>query len=259
MKINRRILWILALSALLAATMLAGCAALRPLAAQEAVPTSPTAAPTATDAQAADEGGITVSAEGSIWVAPDVATFTVGVQTIGDTASAARSSNAKKMDKVFAALKAKGVEGAAITTADYSIYPTYDTKGIKITGYTVNNNLSVKVRDLDTAGDVLGAATAAGANWAGGISFDVDDRTAAYNEALSQAMEHAKVRAATMAQAAGVTLGQATTISESSGSSGPIYRAESLTGAAADTATVPVSSGQLKVTATITVVFQIAR
>ncbi len=258
MKTKRRILWIPALSALLAATMLAGCATPRPLATQEAVPTSPTS--TATDAKAvADEGGITVSAEGSIWVVPNVATFTVGVQTTDDTASAARNSNAKGMDKVFAALKAKGVDDADITTTDYSIYPNYDTKGTKIAGYTVNNNVSVKVRDLDTAGDVLGAATAAGANWAGGISFDVEDRTAAYNEALAQAMEHAKARADIMAQAAGVTLGQATTISESSGGSGPIYRAESAATVAGDGASVPVSSGQLEVTATITVVFQIAR
>jgi uncharacterized protein YggE len=130
---------------------------------------------------------------------------------------------------------------------------------VNIIGYIVSNNINVTVKNLDKLGDVLTAATAAGANMAGGISFDVLDRTGAYNQALAQAMDKAKARAQVMAQACGVTLGRALTINESSSYSGPTYAAStSLKGDVAAPA-VPVAAGQLEVTASVSVVYEIAK
>jgi uncharacterized protein len=208
--------------------------------------------------QSAGANGISVTGQGSVTMKPDVATITLGVETMDADSAKASKANDAAMTKVLAAVKGFGVTDEDITTTNFSIYPRYDEKGTKIVGYTVSNSINVKVKNLDKLGDVITAATSAGANSSYGISFDILDRTAAYNEALAQAMDKAKARAGIMAKACGVTLGKTLTISESSSYSGPVYAAaESLAGA--KDAAVPVSSGQLDVTASVNVVYEIVK
>jgi uncharacterized protein YggE len=209
----------------------------------------------------ADSGndGISVSGQGSVSVKPDVATISLGVETMDADAAKARKANDTAMAKVLTAVKAFGVADDDIKTSNYSIYPRYDEKGQKITGYTVANTVSVKVKNLDKLGEMLEAAGAAGANTAGGIGFDVQDRTAAYNEALAQAMEKARARAEIMAKACGVKLGRVLTINESSSYSGPVYESDEKRNLALAAGEVPVSSGQMEVTATVSVVYEIVK
>ncbi len=205
-----------------------------------------------------EQGGITVSGQGSITVKPDVATVTLGVETTNADASKARQANNEAMDKVLKAVKAFGIAEDDITTANFNIYPVYDEKGQKITSYRVFNNVSVRVKDLAKLGQVLTAATDAGANTSYGISFDVLDRTQAYNEALKQAMEKARARADVMATALGVKVGKVLTINESSSYNGPAYElADAAMGSKG--AAVPVQSGTLEVTASVSVVYEIAK
>ncbi len=260
MKTSRILLSAVALVS--AVALLAGCAAIPAFRASgnavvqtdEAVNVK-TAALT-TDAKGGS-GGISVSGSASVSLKPDVASFTIGVETMDADAARARAANDTAMKKVYEALKAQGVAEADLQTASYDIYPRYDDKGVTITGYTVSNRVLVKVRDLAKLGDTLGAAGAAGANTAGGISFDISDRTAAYNQALTQAMEKARARAQVIADASGVKLGRVSVINESSSYSGPVYDG-GLRGEARDMA-VPVSAGQLEVTASISVNFEIAQ
>jgi uncharacterized protein YggE len=245
---------------LCAALLMAGCAALpaRNKAPNVIVGTEPAGALKAAASSDTDtpSGGISVSGSGEVSVKPDVATFTVGVETTDADAAKARAANDAAMQKVLDALKAQGVAQDDLQTNSYNIYPRYDDKGTKITGYTVNNQVDVKVRNLDKLGDTLGAAGSAGANTAGAIRFDISDRTAAYNQALEQAMAKAQARAKVIAEACGVKLGKATVINETSTYSGPVVRGESLTGAVKD-ASVPVSGGELQVSASVSVSFSI--
>ncbi len=208
--------------------------------------------------ESADQGGISVSGQGSVTVKPDVATATLGVETTNADASKARKANNEAMDKVLKAVKAFGIAEDDITTTNFNIYPVYDEKGQKITGYRVTNTVSVRVKDLAKLGQVLTAATDAGANSSYGISFDVLDRTQAYNDALKQAMEKARARADVMATALGVKVGNVRTINESSSYSGPTY---AVAEAAMDSkaGAVPVQSGTLEVTASVSVVYEIAK
>jgi uncharacterized protein YggE len=251
-RMNRRIILSALLALVLAAAALAaGCGKSLP-----AGDNNPAGAQNAPDNPAST--GISVSAQGSVTVKPDVAYVQLGVETMDPDAGKARTANNEAMAKVLAAIKGFGISEDDVTTTNFNIYPRYDDKGEKITGFTVTNNVSVKVKDLDKLGDVLTAASEAGANTAGGISFDVQDRTAAYNQALAQAMEKAKARADVMAKACGVTLGKAVTINESSSYSGPTYAAaeDAMYSKAAG---VPVSGGTLDVTASVSVVYEIVK
>jgi uncharacterized protein YggE len=254
-RINRRsILAALLVMLLAASALLAGCG--------KSLTSSRNALPAGTQYFPADEDpastGISVSAQGTVTVKPDVATVQLGVETMDADAGKARKANDEAMAKVLAALKGFGISEDDVTTTNYGIYPRYDDKGEKITGFTVTNNVSVKVRDLNKLGDVLTAASEAGANTAGGISFDVEDRTKAYNEALALAMEKAKARAEIMAKACGVTLGRAMVVNESSSYSGPTYAAADMA-MASKAASVPVSGGTLDVTASVSVVYEIVK
>lgn len=263
---NKRTLY-LAVAILAALTMvfMAGCQGAAPVAkggannSPNAVTYDAKAGPLTGD-QSAGSNGISVSGQGTISVKPDVAYVSLGVETLDTDATKARKANDAAMAKVIAAVKGFGVTDEDITTTNFSIYPRYDDKGQTITGFTVSNSVNVAVKSLDKLGGLLTAASAAGANTAGGINFDVLDRTAAYNQALAQAMDKAKARADVMAKACGVKLGNVLTINESSSYSGPVFASAS--GSKMDLAAgapVPVSGGQLDVTATVNVVYEIVK
>lgn len=202
--------------------------------------------------------GISVSGQGSVSLKPDVAYIVLGVETQNVDFGKSRQANNEVMAKVIAAIKGFGVGEDDITTTNFSIYPIYDDKQ-KITGYRVSNTVNVKVKNLDKLGDVITAATAAGANTSYGINFDILDRTAAYNEALAEAMSSAKARADLMAKALGVTLGKVLTVSESSGYSGPVFARGESAMDSAKAIGVPTASGQMDVTASVSVVYEIVK
>jgi uncharacterized protein YggE len=122
------------------------------------------------------------------------------------------------MTKVIAAVKAKGIADADLTTQWISLQPQYDyasgSSAPRVTGYMASQSLSVKVRHIDQAGAIIDAAVAAGATQVSGISFSVADPTAATGQARTAAVADARQHAIALAQAAGVSLGAVISITE---------------------------------------------
>ena len=117
----------------------------------------------------------------------------------------------------------------------------------------VSNVVTAKIRELDTTGEVIDEATAAGGNDAivQGVTFTVDDPTSLQEEARRQAVAEAQQQAEQLADAAGITLGDLVSISESGGAV-PFARNE----AAFDTAagqvpSTPIEPGQVEVNITV--------
>jgi len=226
------------------------------------------AAPAATSALAADDVDgvktrtLSVSGTGRVTLTPDIAYMTVGVQTEGKDAAEAVAENNSKTQAVIDALDAAGVDSKDIKTTNFSIYPQqqYDDRG-KPSGeitYVVNNSVYVIVRDLDTIGDLLNTAVAAGANTIQGIQFDVDDKTDALAEAQENAVANAQAQAENLADASGVTLGQVLSINTFSGAV-PIPRYDGIGGGAmlAQAAPVPVSPGEMTISVDVSMVYEI--
>jgi uncharacterized protein YggE len=118
--------------------------------------------------------------------------------------------------------------------------------------YTATNNVEVTIRNLDTAGKVLSAATSAGANQLFGIRFEIEDPSALQAEARKKAVEDARARAERLAQLAGVKLGPAVSISEIDGGGGgpvPMFAMAKMDSGA------PVERGELTVTTTVQIVY----
>jgi len=117
--------------------------------------------------------------------------------------------------------------------------------------YTATNSVEVTIRNLDSAGKVLSAATGAGANQLYGIRFEIEDPSALQAEARKKAVEDARMRAERLAQLAGVKLGPAVSISELDGGGGPVP----MFAMAKMESTAPVERGELTVTSTVQIVF----
>jgi uncharacterized protein YggE len=161
----------------------------------------------------------TVSGEGKVTMVPDIAVVHVGVTSQGSTVTRVQQELNTKINAMSDAIKKLGVDEKDIKTSYYNISPVYDYSSDtqRITGYQANSNLTIKVRKIDNANAVIDAATAQGANQVGGISFDVDDKTKAENQAREAAVADAKSKAEAAAKAAGFTLGRVINYSEGGG------------------------------------------
>ena len=118
---------------------------------------------------------ITVTGDGEVAIAPDLAILSGGVSTTGKTAREASEANAKMMTAVMNALKATGIAEQDIETARLSLYPVRDNKSneLRITGFQASNQVSIKIRDVTKTADVIDKLVAAGANDISGIQFVV--------------------------------------------------------------------------------------
>ena len=211
-------------------------------------------------ASAEPRNQIHVVGQATVKTAPDIAQAQLGVQTFAVSLDEAIAENNSRADAVMAAMSASGVAAADIQTQAFNVQPQRDYRkedGIgEIVGYWVNNTVAVTLRDLTTVGDVLQAAIVAGANSVHSLVFTLDDFESVRSQARVAAMEDARQRAESLAQAAGVELGKPVRIDEAN-YGGAVYQRGDFDEAAAPGAAVPVAPGDLEVSAQVDVVFEI--
>jgi len=197
---------------------------------------------------------VSVSGVGSISVKPDIAYINVGVETQNADAGVAQKENATKMTAVMAALTKAGIKDEDIKTVQYSIYDRYDylENGQDVKYYNVTNVVKVTVRDITKVGDVIDAASGAGSNQISSIQFGISNEDEVYQEALKAAMMSAKTKATSIMGTFGKTPGIPAKVTESSYYSG-VVRMEYSAVAMDSKMSTPVSSGELTVSANVTV------
>lgn len=150
-----------------------------------------------------------VTGEGKASIRPDSANISAGVSASGTSVKEVQDQVNSIISKVSASIKALGIDAKDIQTSNYNVNPTYDyTSGNqKITGYSANTSLTIKVRNVADAGKVIDAATANGATNVTNLGFDSSDKSGAENEARKLAVADAKKKAENAAQIAGFRLG----------------------------------------------------
>lgn len=203
---------------------------------------------------------ITVTGEGTVTAVPDLATVSLGVTTQGETAAEAMAANTAALTAVLDRVKAAGVEDRDIQTSTLNLNPNWSNSDGSsmpvIQGYVATNVLQIRVRDLPKLGEVLDAAITDGANTLNGISFGLAEPEPAMDEARKAAVAKARARAELLTGAAGVGLGRIVSISESGYMPPmPMYRME----AALADAPVPVEGGEVGVSASVSITWEIAQ
>ncbi len=205
---------------------------------------------------------VTVGGRGVVTIEPDTASVVVGVEVFEPTLSEAQAEATRQMTAVTDAILAAGLEERDIQTVNYSvnIVYEYDANGTpeRIEGFQVSNQVSIRIRDLDTLGSLLDAVVAEGANTIYGISFFVDDPTAAASQARIAAVRDARRKADELAEAAGMSVARIITITESNA---PPPTPEVFAGAAADVAEsaarVPIQTGTSEVAVDVQVTYEL--
>jgi hypothetical protein len=212
------------------------------------------------------ERTIRVEGMGEVKVAPDEAFIDLGVETQAPTAKAASEENARKMEKVIAALVQAGIARKEIQTRNFAVFPEYTPQTRpdetpKVKGYRVSNTVEVHVRELARLGALLDTALATGANRVESVRFGLSKPETVQGEALRNAVERARQSAQVLATALGVKLGQvldASTVSEPPRFI-PVQARFELArgGGAAGGAATPIEPQEQTIRATVTLVFAI--
>jgi uncharacterized protein YggE len=160
---------------------------------------------------------VTVVGSASVAVEPDCARLHCGVQLTGANAQEALGGVNEAMSAIIRVVTASGISRADIRTGGPNLFPSDQ-------GYVGSSDLSVLIRDVSTAGDVIDAVAAgAGPNLTmGGVTFSVLDPGAHLAEARAAAVAAALVTATELAAAAGAELGEVLTIHEGPGFGTPM-------------------------------------
>lgn len=147
---------------------------------------------------------ITVLGDSQTKIAPDTAVITFSVVTQNSQAVNAQQENARKSEAVKQAVQNLTQNTKTeIKTDNYTLNPKQDYnygKMPKIIGYEVKNSVTVSLSDLTKVGEVIDAATKAGANSVEGIQFIVGETSPAQGGALSLATKQALTKAEAIAE-----------------------------------------------------------
>ncbi len=229
---------------------------------------------------------IQVSGEGKAYAKPDVATISFGAHTEAPKSQDAVAKNNDIMNAVTKAIKDLGVKDEDIQTTMYNLQPTYGYnypvprmapsagaagKGSAgtaiaypmpvrqqvVAGYSLDQQIEVKIRNFDNINTILDSAAKNGANTIGSLQFTVDDMEKIRSEARENAIKQAKEKAGGMFKAAG--LGGAKIVNISEGYNNypqPMYA--TMDKAAGSSSTAPnIQTGQQEVDITVTLTYQV--
>ena len=197
---------------------------------------------------------VTVTGEATVAIAPDAAVIRIGVTSQERTAREASDANAKQMTAVLAAIKDIGIAERDIQTSRLSLQPQYDpNKGgnARLTGFQANNQVTVRIRDIDKLAAVLDRAIASGANEMSGIEFVVSEQSKVLDQARDDAIADARRKAELYAKAAGAKLGSVVSISEEGPAPQPHPMQAMRAGA------VPIAPGEQTLRSIVTVSFEL--
>lgn len=213
---------------------------------------------------------ITVTGEGKVSAAPDIATISFTISEDATTSAQAQDAAAKKINVALALLKNLKIDEKDIKTSSYNISPRYSQptpcypgtpciydQNQKVIGFTVSESVEVKVRAIDDAGKVLSALGEAGVTNLYGPNFAVEDPDELKSEARKEAIEKARQQAKSLASDLGVRLVRIVNYSEGGGY--PIYYAKGADAAMGSAAmpprpevSVPVGENEIIVNVTVT-------
>lgn len=186
---------------------------------------------------------IAFSGHGEVTAVPDIANIYFTISKDEKTVKDAQAGVAVIEKKALDLLKAKGVADKDIQTANASFNPKYEyqkavcsptpmsagTAGTTVsstssyycppgkqvlTGYTANESITVKIRNIDSVGDIMQGLGTTGVSDLNGPNFAIDKEDVLKAEARKKAIDDAKAKAEVLAKDLGIRLGKISSFSE---------------------------------------------
>ena len=205
---------------------------------------------------------VIVSGDSIIQAQPDTAILTIAVVSQAKRAIEAQQDNANKSDAVVRALKSAAGAGAEVKTSGYSLQPIRvyrENQPPTITGYEARNSVTVTMSDLTKVGNVIDAASQAGANDVTGLSFTLRKDRPARDQALAEATREAVSKARVIAQALGGRLVRIVEVQEEGTTRPrPVYEMDQVQSMRAGVAaSTPIEVGTLDITSRVQLIAEI--
>jgi uncharacterized protein YggE len=233
--------------------------------------------------------GIAVVGEALRRVAPESAEFLIEITAAGATGSQAIQNHQTKTTQIAQAVSALGVQRADLQTVSLNVINAYATGyaplmqalpqyGLPQIGqgglsafaappalqpelqfgatHQARSVLRVGVRDAARAGEIADALVATGATLASGLSYRAADEAGARKLALDAAVKDARVKAETVAGAAGKKLGDPVGVFEDIVVSNGVYSALRAQIPWAFGPDMPFAAGELEYYARVTASFR---
>jgi uncharacterized protein len=205
---------------------------------------------------------ISIVGEGKVSATPDIAEIQLGYSVEKKTVAEAQQDNSLKMNAMIDKLKKDfKIDAKDIKTANYYITPQYDWANNRqaLRGYTVSQNLNVKVRQMDKVSAILDAAGSIGLNQVGNLTFSIDNPEKLKQEARAMAISQAKDKAEALSKIVGVKLGRIISFSESANQpQPPMYASYKVMDSAVGSGAAPaVEAGTNEITIMATVEYEI--
>jgi len=203
---------------------------------------------------------LTVIGDGEATGLPDQAVVRLGTTIQADEAAAAQLRVNEVMQKATDQIEKTGVPRRSIRTSGLTLTPVYSSQqpgrsvDPRVTGYRAGNVVEVTVDDIKLVGKVIDAGLGAGANRVEGVVFGLKDDLAQRQAALREAIDKARKKAQSMAEALDVPLGNVREVVEGGVQLFPQERmGMSRALMATDAMQTPVEPGEIRVRASVTI------
>lgn len=181
-----------------------------------------------------DYATINVEGVAEVTAVPDIGAFSFTVESEDMEVAKAQEMSTEKINDIMTYLKTEGgVEEKDIKTTGYNTYPRYeweqkfciqgncDNERV-LKGYVVTEQVSVKVRVTEKAGELISGVGSRGVTNLSGLTFEVDDLEAKKEEARLAAIADAKEKAKKLAKELEVRLGDIISFNDGYGGGYPM-------------------------------------
>ena len=208
----------------------------------------------------------TISVDGTsvIKAMPDRATVNISIESTAKDAKEASAQNAIVMNKIQKDIMALAITKDNIKTTNYNLYPLYNRKDNgrqEITGYSVSNQITVTVDNIDIVGNVIDTAINAGANSVNSVEFSLKDPQSYKDKVLVQAINDAKRKADIIAKTLGKNVVNVVSVNSNNSYIEARTFNSMMYAKAADSVAVgassPIQAGDISVKANVSIVFEI--
>jgi uncharacterized protein YggE len=196
---------------------------------------------------------IQVTGEGNTSSVPNKADVVLGVVTENLNVEEAQKQNSRITNEVVNVFTRVGISKEDLQTLSYTINPEYDYKDGQsiLRGYKVIHLFKLVVKDINSIGRIIDAATDVGLNRVDSINFGITNREELYNIALRNAVQNSYEKALTIAASLGVRISnvpQSVRENTTSPVSPMLYSAQAFT---AKNEATPIQAGSLVISSEI--------
>jgi uncharacterized protein YggE len=206
------------------------------------------------------QASITVTGTGKVKYVPNIVYVSLGASSEGKSAAEAWKKNAEIVQKIFANLRALGLDEKDIQTTSVTLNPKYfypKDEPPRLLGYVATYNLRVTVRKMKEVGKVLDTAAEGGANQQVGIQFASSEVAKLMDQARLSAVTDARKRAEMLVRGAGASLGLLRSINEGSYTPWRQYNlAMPVSGKMSDA--LPIAAGEHEMSVSVTLTYDLA-